>query len=365
MTDGPRRRRSPRPRLRPSTHAEPAGATTPAPSKPPVAPKPGSPPVTAPTHAGQAPTDRPVHGADSALASWAHFTLEIGASRAIGRNGIYDDRTHRYDPSYIKPTSYTLRVNARLGLTLNLKNTSRIPSELVAYSWAINAEASGFHAAEIVQRPIKPMEVAIFELPARSDSYEVRLRVSFADGRFGERTIHFDVRDWLIVSLGDSSASGQGNPDQVGSLGLTGGTVCDHPTLALAVGTTPNVNNDAQWLERRAYRSLKSVPAVAALSLEVASGSTFHPPGPDLDRFSFDRITFASFARSGAEVVAGLIDPQEGERDFIGVGQFEECRRTVMGRPIDVLMIDIGGNDAGFSIVLEELVSRDSIYASL
>ena len=95
------------------------------------------------------------------------------------------------------------------------------------------------------------------------------------------------------------------------------------------------MSNDAQWVERKGYRSLKSVPAVAALSFSNTFGSTYHPPGGDVDRFSFDRITFASFARSGAEVVKGLLDPQEGDGDFIGAGQVEECRRTISGRPID------------------------------
>ena len=102
---------------------------------------------------------------------------------------------------------------------------------------------------------------------------------------------------------------------------------------------------------------------MAALSCQRASGSTFHAPNSDVTHFILDRVTFASFARSGAEVLRGLIEPQEGqERDFIGVGQLEECRRTIAGRRIDALLIDIGGNDAGFSIVLEDLVSKDSIY---
>ena len=213
------------------------------------------PPVVVPT--GRPPTppiapkDHPVHGADPTLASWAHFDLDIGVTLNRGGGGFYDDRAHKYNPRYINPSSYVLRLDARTGLILNRRTQSAplpaaagggggggeptgpfVPKDLVAFSWTVVARHSGFHDRKIVQRPISPMEIAVFELPPRSDSYEVTLRVSFVDGRFAERTVQFDVRDWLIVSLGDSSASGQGNPDEIGSLGVGGGTVCDYPTLS-------------------------------------------------------------------------------------------------------------------------------------
>jgi len=71
---------------------------------------------------------------------------------------------------------------------------------------------SGFHETQIVQRPVQPMESAVFYLPARSDYYKVQVRVSFEDGRLDERTIRFDVWDWQMVSLGDSFALGAGQP---------------------------------------------------------------------------------------------------------------------------------------------------------
>lgn len=308
------------------------------------------------------PVDHPAHGPDPALASWAQFSLAIGVTPLRGAGGFYDGRTHKHNPRYIRPPTYSLSVTAKPGLDANHKSGPRIPDNLVAFSWTVIAHHSGFHETQIVQRPIKPMETAIIELPARSDTYELRLRVAFADGRFAERTVEFDVKDWLIVSLGDSSASGQGNPDVAGSLGIGGGTVCDHPTASMMFGVTPNTNNDAEWVERKAYRSLRSVPAVAALSLADTSATTSVSLPRQTERFSFDRVTFASFARSGAEVLHGLIDPQGGSGDFIGAGQVEECRRTVGVRRIDALMINIGGNDAGFSGVLTDLVKKDTIW---
>jgi hypothetical protein len=81
------------------------------------------------------------------------------------------------------------------------------------------------------------------------------------------------------------------------------------------------------------------------------------------DEFVLNKVVFASFARSGAEIIDGLLQAQNRQNDFIGAGQLEECRRAVGNRPIDALLISIGGNDVGFSGVLRDLVAGDSYYA--
>jgi len=345
------------------------------------------PTITVPVGGRRSGTVAPAHPGfdDPNLRPATHFHLDIGRPMLRGPGGFYDADHHRYSQRFIDPSAYELRLDASIGLQLLRKSATAmaaaapgntgtgsggggggklIPDDLVAFTWTVFGKHSGFHRREIVQRPITPMEVAVFELPGRSDFYEVSLKVSFKNGAFSKRIVHVDVRDWLIVSLGDSSASGQGNPDQNGTVdhNKQGQRICDFPTLAQIAGVTPPMNNAAEWVERKAYRSLAGVPAQAARSLARTSGQTFIPGAADVARFSFDRITFASFARSGAEVLDGIIDPQGGDSDFIGAGQLEECRRTVKSRRIDALMINIGGNDAGFSVVLEDLVSKDSIY---
>ena len=195
MSENPRKL-GPRSKFGPATHVEP----------------------TAPGKVGH----QGGHGPDPALASWSHFTLDIAQRYNRGHGGFYEERVHKYNPNFINPTRYQLELSAKFGLTLN--KTSAIPKDLVAYAWTVSTADGGFHETKIIQRPISPMEQAVFELPPRPDTYDVRLKVAFANGKFAERQVRFDVRDWFIVSLGDSSASGQGNPDVTGSLGLTGGT---------------------------------------------------------------------------------------------------------------------------------------------
>jgi hypothetical protein len=263
-----------------------------------------------------------------------------------------------------------------------------IPDDLVAFTWTIKSRNHPeFTTRKIVRRPVSPMEIAVFELPARTDVYDLTLRVSFADGSFGERKVRFDVRDWLIVSIGDSSASGQGNPDIRANVDEQAGAavVCDNPTVSAVVGklldalgiadaANPPIATPAGWLEKRAWRSLRGVPATAAFSLRNDTGNTRNSRGADRTSFSFDRIRFVSFARSGAAIRDGLFDPQGGPvvetgafggttfGDFVGVGQLDELEATIGNRRIDMLMIDIGGNDAGFSGVLTDLVSKDTIF---
>jgi len=103
---------------------------------------------------------------------------------------------------------------------------------------------------------------------------------------------------------------------------------------------------------------------MAALALQDNYGETWNEgSGPFYTNFSFTKVTFASFARSGATIRDSLLAAQHGFGDFVGAGQIEECRRTCVGRSIDALLISIGGNDAGFVGVLEDLVKGDSFYA--
>jgi lysophospholipase L1-like esterase len=103
-----------------------------------------------------------------------------------------------------------------------------------------------------------------------------------------------------------------------------------------------------RWQEPRAYRSYNSAPSLAAMELRNSSPT------------DADSVTFLSFARSGAQIRAGLIGPRENGRDnWIGRGEIDETRRAVANRRIDALLISIGGNDIGFAGSLNDLVKKD------
>jgi lysophospholipase L1-like esterase len=125
------------------------------------------------------------------------------------------------------------------------------------------------------------------------------------------------VRDLLIVSLGDSVASGEGVPDRPG-LG------------------------DAAWQSRRCHRSAKAGPAAAARLLEEDDPHT--------------SVTFVHLACSGATVPRGLIGPYPGvEPPDQGPeleAQVDQLNRIEARRPVDAVLISIGANDIHFGDIL-------------
>jgi hypothetical protein len=159
-------------------------------------------------------------------------------------------------------------------------------------------------------------------------------------------------RDYLIVSIGDSYASGEGNPDvpqkvATGPLGIP----------------LPWVERGPRWEDKRCHRSATAGPAQAALRLE---GSDPH-----------SSVTFLSFACSGATIKvawysdappwdpyavgtktagAGILTPYAGAESPLPDDpyfpklrpQIDQVEDAVGNRRIDALVMSGGGNDIGF-----------------
>lgn len=151
---------------------------------------------------------------------------------------------------------------------------------------------------------------------ASQGTYAVKLTITAPDGAVTIADSPVTVKDLLIVSIGDSFASGQGNPD------------------IPRKGSAP-----AKWVDKLCARSAFAGPAQAALSIEEADPHT--------------SITFISFACTGARITNGLLEPQM--RGSIKLEpQMKKLREALKGRNIDALLISIGGNDLGFA----DLVAR-------
>jgi hypothetical protein len=135
------------------------------------------------------------------------------------------------------------------------------------------------------------------------------------------------VDDLFIVSLGDSAASGEGNPDHLHGIG------------------------GDEWQDPRCHRSAKSGMARAAAALETPQRS----------------VTFVSFACSGAEIEhildtqydgispdgGPLMPPQLQALDqLLCDGPALNCISDP--RPVDAIWISVGINDVKFSDILIE-----------
>jgi hypothetical protein len=169
------------------------------------------------------------------------------------------------------------------------------------------------------------------DVPAQG-AYRVMLTVTDINGQTATKIGYITVRDYLVVSLGDSVASGEGNPDFRASGPIPGG-----------------------WTNTLCHRSGWSGPAQAAGRIEHA------------DHHS--SVTLVSLACSGASIMAGLLNPfsakdwppgtpaQPSQVDTLaqllcppGVN----CTSRDQRRQIDSLLIQIGANDLHFSDIVED-----------
>lgn len=156
------------------------------------------------------------------------------------------------------------------------------------------------------------------------------------------------VRDIVIVSIGDSYAAGEGNPEVPGD-----------PARWADAGGSADLPEDLD--HDAAHRSGLAGPAQAALALERADPHT--------------SVTFLFLAASGAEIEKGILaepEPATGRdgtkrslrpqveelSDLMGCGSDGGggCRRT-----IDHLVVSAGGNDVGFAFTIGSLIALDPL----
>lgn len=153
-------------------------------------------------------------------------------------------------------------------------------------------------------------------------SYSVTLELLESGDVVAEMTQTVEVSDILIVSLGDSVASGEGVPDRA----------------------APNAAVGPVWQNRQCHRSPRAGPAQAALALERRDPKT--------------SVTFVHLACSGATVASGIIGPYAGQepdpQSTPLPPQIDQMRELVEDRPIDAVLISVGANDVRFKeIVLD------------
>jgi lysophospholipase L1-like esterase len=334
----------------------------------------------------------------------------------------YDARAHAFISSYTSARqTYTVDVRAFPGALVLVQEGDQqlppgstkddaediqqlmVPLQTVAFEFLVEGQVRSPRPGPIPgKRPTPFRKSAVRPLPSvfgnfRRDDPEAPWNCTFkvpGEGTY-EVTVNYvlksgarqrqggphriAVRDFLMVAIGDSMSSGQGNPDvpgepagfevdfswwdllfPQGALYKLSAAALDRikeefkeefTTLARARGWTLKMDPRPVWLEPRAYRSLLSGPALAARLLE--------------DTESGRLVTFLPFGRSGSEVRDGLIGPRtSGGKPVDGwignIGQVEEVARTLGRRRIDALVVTIGINDIGVASTLEDFVKGDS-----
>jgi len=156
----------------------------------------------------------------------------------------------------------------------------------------------------------------------------------------------------LIVALGDSYSSGEGNPD-------TPGQGCDAPPLALSANCAipPVWGTDPEAAV--CHRSAKAWPTLTA--------NAFRDQHPEL------LVSFQSFACSGAKITDLVDNRQHPEQPLPQLDELEKAFATTdaagnmvrLDSPpqIDALLLSIGGNDIGFGPTVTGCIIAPFCYA--
>jgi hypothetical protein len=163
--------------------------------------------------------------------------------------------------------------------------------------------------------------------------YTVKLTATGLLGSNGPQSATSDiqVKDVLIVSIGDSYASGEGNPVVPRVIS---------PQWAYSPDPAMNVEH------ANAHRSTIAGPAQFALQLQQAN--------------PHEAVTFVSVANSGASIPVGLLGPMPsiGDSSYRLPAEITELEQIIGSRHIDVLTISVGADDIGFATLAEDLIEN-------
>ncbi len=240
----------------------------------------------------------------------------------------------------------------------------------------------------------------------RKCNQRAKLSIPYPDGAIvrmsaGKRLYEkkIKVKDVFIVGIGDSFASGEGNPDDpvifndkrfadYGKIPRGGARLNHFPARVGKwkwIGDRKHSSTKARWNNRPCHRSLYSHQLRAALQLTTENKQL--------------AVTYAGYSCSGAEALVGLLDFYKGNewdlykhdtsqisaaaRAMCGpneapfntytttftyggrfptmenVGLYRCDRRGNKARKIDILLLSIGGNDVGFSRLVANAILKD------
>jgi lysophospholipase L1-like esterase len=260
----------------------------------------------------------------------AGFTWEMGPRYGIDRDG---DGRIEIENSYEYVNGRRTRCDAdcpqqRFKVALEAFPSAAsygLDPSRVRYEWRISGPAgSATHMAASPTLHVRLPE-GIHDIDLR-----VKVRVLWGSITLRHRST-IDVNDLLVVALGDSYASGEGSPE----------IRVDGSREALwADASDPAVEE----MHALAHRSTVGWPAQVAAALEVADPRS--------------SVTFVDLAATSARVGSGILGPQS----FLGLpAQMDQLEEIIGTRSIDVLLLQIGGNDIGFSNVITELVDADPL----
>src|SRR5215467_10084418 len=261
---------------------------------------------------------------------------------------------------------------------VRIKLTAKLPSNFGTgmCTWTIGSGATAKAIAN------QDCAVTVYERVTTKEATTVAVAAQRESGRSLQASTTVQTRDVLIVGLGDSTASGEGNP--IAPVALNDNGFCfrrvagtDRQRFFLPGRAKANVVADcplpgdvldqrdaweaanAQWLFAPCHLSLYSYQARAALALAIEN--------PSLS------VTYYPMGCTGATIREGLLGSQKARErpKHNGMplpatvnGQIEQLASYLRtgqsnARPADLIFLTIGGNDLDFSGLVADILLVD------
>lgn len=214
------------------------------------------------------------------------------------RDGLVDAIT---TPAQVSPPTWTAQVMVRWPGGALCVGT---------YRWTVDGKVATFAQQRNASTGLPTCTFSFGGFTQLDRPYRVSVTAT-RPGSTGKGQTTVTIRDLLIVGLGDSTASGEGNPDH----GVT----------------------QVRWQDRRCHRSAEGFEALTAARIETASAKT--------------SVTYVPLACSGASIPTGMLGPYAGIVPSRGVRlppQVGAMKALVGSRRVDAVLVSIGINDLGF-----------------
>jgi hypothetical protein len=249
------------------------------------------------------------HGAQAGTVVHADAVL-IRRAEASAR--AWNPKTDTYDSGYIDPAGWRLHLN---GCQSTIGGVPVKDTGLPGPEWVVEP-LDGQHTGPLREPARKGVCDAVVTLPALG-RWRVTATLDDSRGKPASAAIERTFRDLLVVAIGDSFASGEGNKAVTES-----------------------------WTDTQCHRSDKAWPALLANSLQDTSTT----------------VTFLSVACSGAQF-RHLIrssysgpEPRPGDRrlkpQLLALREMLGSPVSARTRPVDVLLGSVGINELGVAEVL-------------
>lgn len=268
----------------------------------------------------------------------AQFSISMPSRHPANQTGddAYNRGKHYYRKDYVKPKSWTLQ------LTLEPRSSWSLYREVDDGVYEANAHSLRWQVTQIggafskiivkelslrggPQSEAAPTEI---QVPTPGE-YEIRLQINLRSGKSVSSTRKYRFRDFLVVSIGDSFASGQGNPDHPAALTPGDKLACEAATLTKFLrDVTTKIkdklnkwSDDASDLSQEIVGALPFVGEMAADGIELTESAAraYLSMASKLTKISISIVkgVIGGFVE-GAEAVAGIFGWGDG-------GEFDEA----------------------------------------